>query len=351
MHVYNELSILHQIGLGLTDIDAIALRTLETKKTVRQIINQLVKGGKINTKNGLSLSKKGLLELSRKIANQESQRSKYIFCNNHGLPYFEHKNAFQRDVIFNPSLFFDPARCYTDDDERNVVYKTSIPCKGFNFEDLEILYNLLYEYEYHHPTGFWLINCESKKLCGWGIKNLRNTLELAEMPFNLKFCCAFTDFIFLINSDIDKSELSRFRINIYITRDSFPYIDTLDNIYDRLKVFMNFHKIQELPRGKELELKNTMNRWGLLEPELRFFSQVLGKILHRNANPWSSFPLVFIITPYRTSTRLKQISPWFVTCPGGCLEHELIAKKAHSIHLLNVVSLPEIDIVSLMINP
>lgn len=338
-----ELDILFQIGTGITEIEALVEKSPEN---VRFIVNQLLKDGKIHTKNKLTLTKKGLLTLSRLIINQEFQRSSYTFCSNNGLPYFLYTNTFQKDTIFHPGLFFDPARNYLDE-QQFLVYKTSMSVKGFSLIDLEILYNLLYEYEYFHPTGFWLIKCEKVNLCGWGVENLRDTLKIAEKPFELKFCYGFSDFIFIITSAIKKFKLSKTRINIYITRDIFPYVDTLDGINDSLGVFMNYHEIQ-LPRGKEIKLKKRRYWKGLPEPRLQFFPKILGKILHGSGEPHILFPYVIIMTPFNTNTKLKQISPWFVTCPGGFLEEELSTEKAQYVHLMQLVSLPEIDIVTLM---
>ena len=349
MNRYQELSILSQIGLGFNDINVVASRALLKKAQVRLAIEQFSKKGLINIQNGLSLSKKGLLELSRGIANQESERSAYIFWSTTGLPYFQYRNKLQKDVIFHPALFFDPARPFADN-EKYLAYKTSIPSKNLNFEDLEILYNLLYECEYLHPTGFWLLKCEKKELCGWGFANLRKTLQFVRNPLTLTFVCAFADFIFIIRSDLEKSEFARLKMNIYLTRDRFPYVDTLDFIHDKLKAFLNFHGIKELPRGKEFQLKHGDEWKELPEPKLRFVQEVRGKILHRSNNLPLAVPLVVVLTPSQAKTSLDRVSPWFVTCPGGCLEKELTAKKAHHVHLFRVLSLSEIDVVTLMIS-
>jgi len=344
-----ELRILYPIALGVEDIDAVASESLLKKEQVRQIIDQFSKEGLIRTQNGLSLSKKGLLELSRWIASLESKGHRYAFWSANGLPYFPYQNEFSKDVISHPQLFFNPARPSVDEEKR-LVYKTLIPNRDFTWEDLEIIYNLLYESRYLHPTGFWLLRCEEERLCGWGVSNLRRSLQLVRKPISFKFVCAFNDFIFLIHSDIVGSEFAKLKSDIYLTREISPYIDTMDLLSDRLKIFLNFYGVEKLPRGTELQMKHA-NEWeGLPEPRLRFVPEVCGRISYSNENlQLKSVPFVVVMTPSHTKTVLRRVSPWFVTCPGGCLEESLAAKKTHRVHLFQVLSFPEIDIVTLMI--
>jgi hypothetical protein len=350
MKEYEETHILHQIAQGVNDIDTLEAMSFVQKRQIRRFVLSLIKNGMINAKNGLTVSKKGLVELSKRLANQESPKHRYNFWSAEGPPYFVHYSKLRRDVISHPNLFFDPANSYPYDSSQ-FVYKTSIPDVDFDLEDLEILYNLLYESDYLHPTGFWLLKSSQKRLCGWGIANLKETLKLVPTPSSLKFLCAFTHFIVLAASDPRGKEFARLNVKIYITRDVFPYVDTLDLIYDKLRILLNFHGVRELPKGDEFKIPEASDWRDILEVRPRFVPKVQGKILDVHTDlPRNPIPFVIIMTPSNTKTSLNRISPWFVTCPGGCIESDFAAKKQHYVHFFQALSLPEIDVLTLMIS-
>jgi hypothetical protein len=106
----------------------------------------------------------------------------------------------------------------------------------------------------------------------------------------------------------------------------------------------------EIPKGKELELKEADEWKELPERSLRFVPKILGSILYNDKrSPLKPTPFVFAIRVSGATTRLRKVCPWFVTCPGGCLEEVLKGGEPHSIHLFQVLTLPEIDIPTLMI--
>jgi hypothetical protein len=84
---------------------------------------------------------------------------------------------------------------------------------------------------------------------------------------------------------------------------------------------------------------------------LRITPRAQGKILFRDKEyKTAPIPLVVIMASRGIETKLSRVSPWFVTCPRGCIEKELSTHESFYIHSFQVLNLPEIDIVTLMIN-
>lgn len=348
MGVFDEYSALHQIALGLSNIDEIASTCLLEKEQVRLIITRFLHTGLVHDKDRWCLSKKGLLKLSQQKVALEPDRSEYFFWSSNGLPFFDYQNKSQKGVITYPELFFEPASPYIDE-EKQIVYETFLPEIGLNMENLEIVYNMLFETEPLHPIGFWLLGSDKRKLCGWGIENLKKTLDIIRKPSDLLFLCAFSDFIILISSDLGESVRTKMKIKVYITKANSPYLDTLDFLSDTLKPFLLFNGMQEIPKGQETQLEYSGEWKELPEPKLQFMPKLLGRISQRTANlERDPFPLVFVVSLPSKVTHLGEVSPWFVTCPGGCLDEDF--KTLHYMHFFQVVNLPEIDIVSLMVN-
>jgi len=346
--VFNEYNVLYQIALGLSNVDEIASACLLEKERVRLIITRFLHTGLVYDKDRWCLSKKGLLKLSRQKVALEPDRSEYFFWSSNGLPFFDYQNKFQKAVITYPELFFETASPYIDE-EKQIIYETLLPEIDFSMENLEIVYNMLFETEPLHPIGFWLLESDRRKLCGWGIENLKKTLDIIRKPSDLLFLCAFSDFTILISSDLSESLHRKMKIRAYITKANSPYLDTLDFLSDMLKTFLLFNGMQEIPKGQEIQLEYSGEWKELPEPKLQFIPKLLGRISQRTANlERHPFPLVFTVSLPLKITHLGKVSPWFVTCPGGCLDEDF--KTQHYIHFFQVVSLPEIDIVSLMIS-
>ena len=347
MNPIEELAVLHHIGLGLNNIDAItsAVYPLE-KQEVNCVVNSFIKQGLVSTT--YSLSEIGLLELSRKIAKHAANQSEYSFRSKDGLPYFKCLSPLTKDIISHPSISFEPASDGMDH-ETQIFYQTSLLDIDYNIENIEIIYNLLFETEYYNPTGFWLLKYENKKLCGWGVENLHKTLRLSKAQCTLLFLCAYQHFIILLNSKIDLMGHSRLKIKLYLTKSLIPYIDTLDFLEKTLKPFLILNHRSKIPRGQEIQIK-TNNRWVKKSSQRPLFTaNVQGEIIHRNGNDQNSaFPYIFAVTLPKEASFLHTISPWFITCPGGCLDTTFTHRQY--IHWFQIINLPEIDIATLMIS-
>jgi hypothetical protein len=136
MGTLEDLIVLRQIALGFNDIDTIASAVYPLRRgNVRSIISQLSHKGLVKTEKGLCLSTKGLLELSRQIVKHEAHQSEYLFWSINGLPFFKYENKLHKEVITHPNLFFEPASPYFDD-EKQIVYETSLLEIDFNIENI-----------------------------------------------------------------------------------------------------------------------------------------------------------------------------------------------------------------------
>lgn len=349
MNALERLAVLYMIGRGATDIEAIASEVYPLRKNeVRLIVDQFSRKGLVETEKGLHLTKYGLLNLSRQIARCGTDQSEYFFWSIDGLPFFRYKNMLHRDIITHPDLFFEPASRYVGD-EMLRVYETSLPEIDFETESVEIIDNLLFETDYLHPTGFWLLKLEKKKLCGWSAVNLTKTLVQIKEPSDLIFVCAYQNFVLLISSRLDAACRGKMHCKVYITKAIFPYVDTMDFLADRLKAFLIFNGLSQMPMGHEIKAESSPLWRRLSETRPKFIPKLIGKILYRTGVKEASlFSYVFAVTLPRELSDLGAVSPWFITCPGGCLDQEF--RRLHYVHLFQTVSLPEIELATLMIN-
>ena len=347
-----EFYVLFQIARGVNTKETIAAIYALTDDETQLVIEELSQKGLLETKNSLGLSSRGLLELSKWIAARQSEHE-YIYSSVDNRPYFQYKSSLTKDTIFFPDLIFRPANPYFND-EQEVVYVTSLPSVNFSLENLLIMENLLFEQEILHPTGFWLLKCKTKKLCGWGANNLEKTLQKVENPVCLVFLYAFSEFIIIATSDAYEGIFRSLQLKIYLTKVTFPYVDTIEYIDDMLKPFLYFNGVKEILRGKELQLKKS-DYWQSFQESRTggspFKLKVYGSILYKDkAHNWGPNPFVVIMKPSDDAgTCLERISPWFVTFPGGVNEQEL--EESYHISSFDVISLPSIDILSLMMRP
>jgi hypothetical protein len=245
----NELDVLNQIALGLSDTNIIASICLLGKKQVNINVHRLLKRKMLSAEDGLRITRDGLLWLSRGLANRQYHQNEYTFWSGSGLPYFPYQTRFHKDVLSHPQLFFKAA-CSYPANERETVYATSLPEMPFTLDSLEILHNLLCESEPLHPTGFWLLRLDRRALCGWGVDNLRKSLQMVERPITILFLCAFNNFIILMSSDLGSSGSAKLQTKVYITRETFPYVDVLDYLSYKLKAILSLNGIRDSERQR-----------------------------------------------------------------------------------------------------
>ena len=349
MQEMDVFQILFNFATGLSKVEELGFLDFDyplEESKVCSITEKLLVEGLIEKKEGFQVTRKGLLELSRRIAGLTYESSKYSSLSTDGQPFYQYRSKMKKVAITHPDLSFEPAASGIDSEQ--LIYETQLSEINFDVDTLEVIYNLLFETDYLHPTGFWLVTDEKRHFCGWGIENLRRTLEITKMPLDLYFVIAFQTFIILVKSALNLKGYGKMVIKIYISRAIFPYIDSFDFLEERLKPFLLFNKIIEIPRGKEIKLKKPTG-WKSPYPSPKFDAKVLGKIFHSGEKPqYDTFPYVFSLSFPEGMDPLSSVSPWFITCPGGCIDEDF--KRLHRIHSFQILSLSEIDLVSLMIN-
>lgn len=347
--MYNpELEVLYQIGLGRQNLKTIAANSSMDKRKIVFLISNLERKGLLESQNPPQLSSHGLFELSKWLVNLQSGANEYLYWSHDSLPFFSYHNNLKKDALFYPNLFFDPA--YTQDDT-GVVYTASLLEADFSIENLYVLSNLLFEPNFLTPMGFWLLKYSQREICGWSITNFEKTMQLAGNPISMMFLFGCNEYVIIMSSRKLQKSFSKIDVKIYITRENCAYVDALDYVRDKLKPFLVFHKIQDFSKGREIYLE-TDGWWkDLPEPGLRIHPKVVGKIGYRdNKHEFDAITLVAILESKTMDTKLSMISPWLVTCPGSFDENKLSTGEPHRTHLFQVLNLPEIDIVTFMIN-
>lgn len=345
-----DFEVLFQIGRGSRNLEIISSNCSMERKEIASIIPHLEKEGLLQTTDPPQLSSHGLSELSKSLVDLISGTSEYVYWSHDGLPFFPYHNSLRKDVFFYPNLFFDPANASLEDDV-DVVYAASLLEVDFSIENLHVLSNLLFQNDFFTPIGFWLLKYSRKKVCGWGVSNFEDTMRLIGKPISMTFLFGCNEYVIVITSNRVEKSFSRLKIKIYITRESCAYIDVLDYLRDKLKPFLVFNRIHDFSEGQEIPLEKSEWWKNLPEPGLRIVPKVYGKISYRDIKYKSDpVPLVVVLDPKETKTRLAAVSPWFATCPGGCDEKKLSMGELHRMHSFQVLNLPEIDLVTFMIN-
>jgi hypothetical protein len=317
---------------------------------VVSIIPHLEQTGLLRAVSPPQLTSQGLSELSKWLASLQCENYEYVYWSYDDLPFFPYYSSPKKDTIFYPNLSFDLVKAYIEDN-MSVVYVTSLPEVDFSIENLNVLSNLLLEHEPLTPIGFWLLKYSRKRVCGWSVDNLEKTIQLMGQPVSMTFLCGLKEYVIVISSKVDQKKLSKLNVKIYITKENFAYVDTLGHLRDKLKPFLIFHQIPDFLEGQEISLEKSGWWDGLPEPGLRIVPDVKGKIYYKdNKYEFDPIPLVVVLSPEETKTRLAAISPWFITCPAGCDEKKISERELHRMHSFRVLNLPEIDIVTFMIN-
>jgi len=349
--MYNpEFEVLLQIARGFNNLSTIAPICSMEKENANSIIWHLKQEGLLEPLDPPQLSSKGLLELSKWLANLQSETYEYIYWSQDGLPFFPYCNGLKKDTVFYPNFFFKPATAYAED-EIDVVYATSLSEVDFSIENLTVLSNLLLEHDPLLPIGFWVLKCSRRAVCGWSVSNLEKTMQLIKNPVSMTFLCGFNEYVVIANALVCQGKFSKLRVRIFITRDTSAYLDILDYLREKLKPFMTFHNIPDFSKGREIALQKSEWWEKMPEPGLRITPNVQGKISYKDKKyEFAPIPLVVVLTPGDMKTKLSKLSPWFVTCPAGCVEKKLSARELHCMHSFQVLNLPEIDIVTFMIN-
>jgi len=345
-----EVLVLYTIGTGASNVKEIFFKSSLGSKQLHRVLEGLLRGRFVTkSPSGVSLSNIGLLELSRFFYRKQCRKTEYSCSFRGQSPYLVYKNDFKKDIIFHPQLYFDPA-CPFDDWNKELVYEITFEEYKFDLNILEVMHNLLYEYESFHPTGFWILKCVEKSMCGYGIESLRQTLSLAGNTIALCFVLAFQNFIVLAKS-VDQRVADNLRVKIYLTRDTDPYIDTLDSLHDTLKVLWSFLGISGIPKGREIELEPKIPERLPIKP-IQFVPQICGKIIWKDKTniPHEIDPFIIAFDPSNINTSLSKVSPWLATCSGGFIEEDFTEKREFGILNFNVLNLPDIDIVGIILS-
>lgn len=345
-----EALVLYTIGNGASSVEEICFKSGLESKQLHKVLEGLLLRRFVMKKNSyFSLSKTGLLELSRSFYGERCMKTEYSCSFADHLPYLPYKNNFKKDVIFLPQLYFDPAYSFGNWDKQ-LVYEITFEDYRFDLDLLEVMYNLLYEYEPFHPTGFWILKRGKKSACGYGIESLRQTLNLVEDTIALFFVLAFQDFIILAKS-VDRKVEDNLRIKTYLTRDVSPYIDTLDSLYNTLKPLWSFLGIDDDLRGREIELK-LKNAERLLVGPIQFVPQICGKVILNDKTDilQEINPYIIAFDPSNINASLSKVSPWLATCSGGFIKEDFTGKREFDILYFNLLNLPDIDIIGIILS-
>lgn len=347
----NEALVAYTIGNGKSDFEELDSGLGFESRQLRKVLTDLVyKHFVKNISHDYFLSDIGLLELSRFIYREKCKKTKYFCSFANDLPYLLYRNDFKKDAIFYPQLFFDEAHPI-DNFDKQLVYEIPLQECRIDLNLLEVLCNLLYEYEFCHPTGFWILKCANRKVCGYGIKSLRQTLSLIENGLSLVFVIGFQNFIIFAKSSSPRLK-DDLRLKIYLTRDIFPYIDTLDSIFQELKLLWLFLGIDDVPKGREIELERSNTE---LWPVKRayFVPRIYGRIIRKGKipYPYEIDPFIIAFDPSTVYSNLNKLSPWLATCAGGFMPQDYSKIETEFyFHYLDVLSLPDIDVITLMLS-
>jgi len=345
----DEILVLYIIGNGSVSLKEITFKSgLQIKHMKNLIKNFKGMGFLIEEHHKLSLSKKGLLGFSRYTRKSQNQIREY-YSSKDKLPYFPYRNEFQKDIIFHPNLSFEAIT--SEDFSKQFMYEIVLENLEIDVDLLETLYNLLYEGYTYHGTGFWILKCNKGNVCGWGIKNLRKSLRLLK-PYHLIFLIGSQNFVILSSSVLKDAKIKETQMKVYFTREIFPYIDNMDSLSEQIKPFLNFFKIPELPKGREIQSK-VKSHWLELErfpPE--FVPKVLGKISFQDMTHGSkeTHPFIVVMDPLNVRSNLNKVSPWLVTSAGGFITEEFRSGREFCFHYFDVLSLPDIDVATLMLS-
>lgn len=344
-----EILTTYTIGNGISNVNEICYKLGFDSAQARRILKELIRKHFVKKSvSGFFLSNAGLLELSRHFYSEKCMRTEYLPSFAKHLPYLPYDSRFGKEIIFHPELFFDPASP-VGDFERQLVYEISFQEHKINLDLLEAMCNLLYEYDYLHPTGFWLLKSREGAMCGYGIKSLRQTLWLFPKSTSLVFVIGFENFIIVAKSASHHVEAD-LRMKIYLTRDVFPYIDTMDSISQELKMLWILLGIKDIPRGREIQLNQSADFWPT--ERLYFAPNVYGRIIWKDKTwkPHEIDPLIIAFPPPCSDSALCNVSPWLATCAGGFFPGFDKRKTKFRLHFLDVLNLPEIDIVTLILS-
>lgn len=345
---FEEFLVLYIVGTGSSSLEEIAFKSDLQPKHIEDLIKSLKgKGSLTKEDHKLSLSKRGLLEFSRHTMKSRCEVRKYYLLKGK-LSYFLYNNEFTKDAIFHPDLYFEAVT--SEDFSKQFMYEIVLENLEIDVDLLEALYNLLDKGYTYEATGFWILKCHKRNVCGWGIKNLRKSLHLLK-PYQLIFLIGSQDFVILLSSILKDGKIKEPQMKVYFTREIYPYIDSIDSLSKQLQPLLNFIDIPKLPRGKEIQ-SEVNPYWLELESfPPRFALKVLGKIGFRDITYDSReiFPSIVVTDPSNVKSNLNKVSPWFVTSSRGFIAEDSRRRTKFYLHYFDVLSLPDIDVVTLML--
>jgi len=346
-----EAFILLSVGNGASTFEEMHFRIPVENVNLDKILEELVCRSLVTVNlSGFQLSKIGLLELSRFLYGEKCKRTEYLYSFNDDLPYLLYKNNYRKDTIFHPELIFDPASNF-EDWNTQIVYEIVFHEYKFDLDLIEVIYNLLFEYKHLHPTGFWVLGTPEKSLYGHGIPSLRRTIGIVKNPISLVFAIAFQDFIILAKSVKGNVE-GDIRIKIYLTRDTFPYIDTLDFLTETLKPLWLFLGVKDIPKGREIKVGPKDPERFLPKP-VYFVPKIIGKIVWKDktTRPYELDPFIIAFDSSEIDVPLSKVSPWLASCAGGFLDEDFKEKRKFHVLHRNILCLPDINIVGINLSP
>lgn len=342
-----EALLINAIACGLSSVNELCFELSCTIKEIALELDNLVKLELILQKNSsVSITKKGLLILSRYKFQKKCEKDVYTQVLIDDLPCLPYQSRFRKTTVFCPDLYYEFN--FRDDSSFPIVYEVKLTDFVIDLDLLEIVNNLLYETDPYHPTGFWVLNKTGNSVCGYGIAALRKTLSIINSFKQITFIMGFKNFIIVARTE--ESQLNKISLKFYLTNGTFPYIDTLDWIYEKLKLFWVFSGLKDMPKGDEI-LINYSPYLSISNKPIHFLPSVLGRIYWTNKTDFDwTIPKILVYSPPTIDNNLRGLTPWFSTGNHGLLETDTDNKTKFGCFRYLFIKLPDVNIVTIILH-
>jgi len=320
-------------------------------KTVKVLLDKKL----IEIKNDkFDVTSKGLLIASEIFLNKDI-KIKYKTKNNKA--FFEYKNPLKYDILFLPYLSFDTINNSIEDNSYR-LYRTRIDLSNLDILVLQVIENLLYDIPFETKGGFWILKSK-RNFCGFEISNLLSTakkLKLSE--FEIKIAFSEHIYVLILEGKVKNNKLEKLSLTCYLNNcGEMPYLDCLNYLNRKLKLFLRFVKLESIPLGNEVIIKNFLfKKFFKTHGNSFFIPKLYGKLIFKGKRT-SGFdvnqPLIVAINPKNIDgvLLLKKVLPWFVCCNGGFLEEDFRKKQEFQFHHIESYDFPELTIIQIMLSP
>ena len=354
MNLIENLTI-RLISMGADTQKKLRFELRISNKRIKETIKGLLNKKLIEIKNDkFDVTSKGLLIASEIFLNKDI-KIRYKTKNNKA--FFRYENPLKRYILFLPYLSFDTINNSIGDNDYR-LYRTRIDLSNLDISALQVIENLLYDTPFETKGGFWILKSK-KNFCGFETANLLSTAkELKLTEFEIKVAFSEHIYVLILEGKVKDNKLEKLSLTCYLNNcGEMPYLDSLNYLNRKLKLFLRFVKLESIPLGNEVIIENFLfKKFFKSHGRLSFIPKLYGKLIFkgkRTSGFYVNQPLIVAIDPKNIDgvLLLKKVSPWFVCCNGGFLEEDFRKKQEFQFHCIESYDFPELTIIQIMLSP